>query len=60
MRDPNPVLVLENEILYGQSGDVPKGDDWLLPSGQARIVQGGDDVTIVSFARGMVYAMEAA
>ncbi|MEM8975306.1 MAG: pyruvate dehydrogenase complex E1 component subunit beta [Pseudomonadota bacterium] len=60
VRDPNPVLVLENEILYGQSGDVPKGDDWLLPIGQARIVQDGDDVTIVSFARGMVYAMEAA
>ena len=60
VRDPNPVLVLENEILYGQSGDVPKVEDWLLPIGQARIVQEGDDVTIVSFARGMVYAMEAA
>ncbi len=60
VRDPNPVLVLENEILYGQSSDVPKMDDWLLPIGQARIAQEGDDVTIVSFARGMVYAMEAA
>ena len=60
VRDPNPVLVLENEILYGQSGDVPKGDDWLLPIGQARIARAGDDVTIVSFARGMVYALEAA
>ena len=60
VRDPNPVLVLENEILYGQSGDVPKVDDWLLPIGQARIAREGDDVTIVSFARGMVYALEAA
>lgn len=60
VRDPNPVLVLENEILYGQSGDVPKDDDWLLPIGQARIARAGDDVTIVSFARGMVYALEAA
>ncbi len=60
VRDPNPVLVLENEILYGQSDDVPKGDDWTVPIGQARIARDGDDVTIVSFARGMVYALEAA
>ena len=60
VRDPNPVLILENEILYGQSGDVPKGDDWTVPIGQARIAREGDDVTIVSFARGMVHALEAA
>jgi pyruvate dehydrogenase E1 component beta subunit len=60
IRDPNPVLVLENEILYGQSGEVPKGDDWTIPIGQARIARSGEDVTIVSFARGMTYAMEAA
>ena len=60
VRDPNPVLVLENEILYGQSGDVPKSDDWTVPIGQARIARDGDAVTIVSFARGMQYALDAA
>jgi pyruvate dehydrogenase E1 component beta subunit len=59
IRDPNPVLVLENEILYGASGPVPKGE-WLVPIGEARIARPGSDVTIVSFARGMVYALEAA
>ena len=60
IRDPNPVIVLENEILYGQSGDVPKGDDWVLPIGQARIAREGSDVTVVSFSRGMNYALDAA
>jgi pyruvate dehydrogenase E1 component beta subunit len=60
IRDPNPVLVLENEILYGSSGPVPKVADWLVPIGKARIARPGRDVTIVSFARGMVYALEAA
>ncbi|MEM9029707.1 MAG: pyruvate dehydrogenase complex E1 component subunit beta [Pseudomonadota bacterium] len=60
IRDPNPVLVLENEILYGTSGDVPKLDDWLVPIGRARIARSGDHVTIVSFLRGMVFALEAA
>ena len=60
IRDPNPVIVLENEILYGQSGEVPKSEDWLVPIGRARIARAGDDVTIVSFARGMVYALDAA
>ena len=60
IRDPNPVLVLENEMLYGASGPVPKIDDWLVPIGKARIARPGRDVTIVSFARGMVYALEAA
>ena len=59
IRDPNPVLVLENEILYGSSGPVPKGE-WLVPIGKARIARAGIHVTIVSFARGMVYALEAA
>jgi pyruvate dehydrogenase E1 component beta subunit len=59
IRDPNPVLVLENEILYGSSGPVPKGE-WLVPIGKARIARAGSHVTIVSFARGMVYALEAA
>jgi pyruvate dehydrogenase E1 component beta subunit len=60
IRDPNPVLVLENEVLYGASGLVPKVDDWLVPIGKARIARPGTHVTIVSFARGMVYALEAA
>jgi pyruvate dehydrogenase E1 component beta subunit len=59
IRDPNPVLVLENEILYGASGPVPKGE-WLVPIGKARIARAGSHVTIVSFARGMVYALAAA
>ena len=59
IRDPNPVLVLENEMLYGASGPVPKGD-WIVPIGKARIARAGIHVTIVSFARGMVYALDAA
>jgi pyruvate dehydrogenase E1 component beta subunit len=60
IRDPNPVLVLENEMLYGMSGPVPKVEDWLVPIGKARIAREGRDVTIVSFARGMQYALAAA
>ena len=60
IRDPNPVLVLENEVLYGSSGPVPKVADWLVPIGKARVARPGTHVTIVSFARGMVYARAAA
>lgn len=60
IRDPNPVVFLENEVLYGQSFDVPKMDDFVLPIGKARIHKAGDDVTIVSFGIGMKYAIEAA
>jgi pyruvate dehydrogenase E1 component beta subunit len=60
IRDPNPVIVLENEILYGASGPVPKVEDWLVPIGKARIARRGRDVTIVSWSRGMVYALDAA
>ncbi len=60
IRDPNPVIFLENEILYGASGPVPKVDDWLVPIGKARIARAGDHVTIVSWSRGMAYALEAA
>lgn len=60
IRDPNPVVFLENEVLYGQSFDVPKMDDFVLPIGKARIHKTGDDVTIVSFGIGMKYAIEAA
>ncbi len=60
IRDPNPVVFLENELLYGTSGEVPKTADWVLPIGKARVARPGRDVTIVSFSRGMVYALDAA
>jgi len=60
IRDPNPVLVLENELLYGSSGQVPKLDDWTVPIGKARVARSGTAVTIVSFARGVIYALDAA
>jgi pyruvate dehydrogenase E1 component beta subunit len=60
IRDPGPVVFLENEILYGQSFEVPKLDDFVLPIGKARIARTGSDVTIVSFSRGMAYALDAA
>jgi pyruvate dehydrogenase E1 component beta subunit len=60
IRDPNPIVFLENEILYGQSFEVPKLADFVLPIGKARIARGGLDVTIVSYSRGMAYALEAA
>lgn len=60
IRDPNPVIFLENEILYGQSFDVPDVEDHVLPIGKARIHKEGSDVTIVSFSIGMTYAIEAA
>ncbi|MDA7430296.1 pyruvate dehydrogenase complex E1 component subunit beta [Primorskyibacter aestuariivivens] len=60
IRDPNPVIFLENEILYGKSFDVPKLDDYTVPFGKARIWREGEDVTIVSFGIGMTYALEAA
>jgi len=59
IRDPNPIIFLENEILYGQSFEVPKGDH-VLPIGKARIDRVGKDVTIVSFGIGMTYARKAA
>ena len=60
IRNPNPVVFLENEILYGQSGPVPKMDDFVLPLGKARIARPGTDVTLVSFSIGMTYALKAA
>lgn len=60
IRDPNPVVFLENEILYGQSFDVPDVEDWVLPIGKARVHKTGNDATIVSFGIGMKYAVEAA
>ncbi|MCA3554898.1 pyruvate dehydrogenase complex E1 component subunit beta [Aestuariivirga sp.] len=60
IRDPNPVVFLENEILYGRSFEVPRVDDWLVPIGKARIARAGHHVTIVSFGIGMTYALAAA
>jgi pyruvate dehydrogenase E1 component beta subunit len=60
IRDPNPVIFLENEILYGRSFDVPKSEDFLVPIGKAKVVRPGSDVTIVSFGIGMNYALGAA
>jgi pyruvate dehydrogenase E1 component beta subunit len=60
IRDPNPVIFLENEILYGQSFPVPKLDDFTVPIGKARIHRAGKDVTIIAFSIGMTYALKAA
>ncbi len=60
IRDPNPVIFLENEILYGRSFDVPDLPDYTVPFGKARIWRQGGDVTLVSFGIGMKYALEAA
>ena len=60
IRNPNPVIFLENEILYGQSFEVPKLDDFTVPIGKARVHREGKDVTLVSFAIGMTYAIKAA
>jgi pyruvate dehydrogenase E1 component beta subunit len=56
----NPVIFLENEILYGQSFPVPKLDDYVVPIGKAKVVRAGSDVTIVSWSMGMTYALKAA
>jgi pyruvate dehydrogenase E1 component beta subunit len=60
IRDPNPVIFLENEILYGRSFEVPDLPDYTVPFGKARIARGGSDVTIVSFGIGMALALDAA
>jgi pyruvate dehydrogenase E1 component beta subunit len=60
IRDPNPVIFLENEIMYGKSFEVPDLPDFTVPFGKARIWREGTDVTIVSFGIGMTYALEAA
>ena len=60
IRDPNPIMFLENEILYGQSFPVPKVDDYLVPIGKAKVVRPGNNVTIVSWSMGMSYALKAA
>ncbi len=60
IRDPNPVVFLENEILYGKTFPVPKLDDYLVPIGKAKIARPGKDVTIVAWSIGMTWALEAA
>jgi len=60
IRDPNPVIFLENEILYGRTFDVPMVEDYTVPFGKARVWREGHDVTIASFGIGMTYALEAA
>src|ERR1700744_964191 len=60
IRDPNPVIFLENEMLYGHSGEVPKLDDYVIPIGKARVVRTGGHVTIISWSNGMSYALKAA
>jgi pyruvate dehydrogenase E1 component beta subunit len=60
IRDPNPVLILENEMLYGTTFDVPDDDDFTLPIGRAKIVRAGDDVTITAFSLMVGRALEAA
>ncbi|MEM8770964.1 MAG: pyruvate dehydrogenase complex E1 component subunit beta [Pseudomonadota bacterium] len=60
IRDPNPVVFLEHELLYGDKMDVPDVDDWVLPIGKAKIARQGSDVTIVSYSRGVKFSLEAA
>ncbi|MCC1493407.1 pyruvate dehydrogenase complex E1 component subunit beta [Cognatishimia sp. F0-27] len=60
IRDPNPVIFLENEILYGQSFDVPDDPDYSVPFGKARLWREGTDVTLVSFGIGMTHTLKAA
>ena len=60
IRSEDPVVFLENELLYGRSFEVPKVEDWVLPIGKARIMREGKDVTIVSYSIGVGLALEAA
>ncbi|MDH3738104.1 MAG: pyruvate dehydrogenase complex E1 component subunit beta, partial [Alphaproteobacteria bacterium] len=60
IRDPNPIIFLENELLYGQSFDVPTSDDFTVPIGRAKVVREGSDVTITAFSLMVARALEAA
>ena len=60
IRDPNPVVFLEHELMYGDTMDVPDVEDWVLPIGKAKVVRAGSDVTIVSYSRGVKFSLEAA
>ncbi len=60
IRDPNPVVVLEHELLYGNKFEVPTGDDYLVPIGKAKVVRPGTDVTLIAYSRSVLFALEAA
>jgi pyruvate dehydrogenase E1 component beta subunit len=60
IRDKNPVVFLENEMLYGHTGEVPKLDDYIVPIGKAKVARKGKDVTLISWSNGMNYALKAA
>jgi pyruvate dehydrogenase E1 component beta subunit len=60
IRDPNPVVFLEHEMLYGHEFDVPEGVDWVLPIGKAKVRRQGDGVTLVSYSRMVGFCLEAA
>ncbi len=60
IRDPNPVIFLEHEMMYGQSGEVPKLDDFVLPIGKAKVAREGKHVTLISWSHGMTYTLKAA
>jgi pyruvate dehydrogenase E1 component beta subunit len=60
IRDPNPVVFLENEMLYGHEFDVPEGEDWIVPIGKAKVRREGADVTITALSRMVGFALEAA
>lgn len=63
IRDPNPVVFLENENLYGEAFDTPEEvarDDFVLPIGKAKVMKSGSDVTIVAYSRNVKYSLEAA
>src|SRR5438876_3898235 len=60
IRDPNPVIILENELLYGHTSPVPVHDDWIVPIGKARVLRAGDAVTVVAHSRMVEVALAAA
>jgi pyruvate dehydrogenase E1 component beta subunit len=60
IRDPNPVVFLENEMMYGQESDVPEGVDWVLPIGKAKVRREGTGVTLVSYSRMVGFCLQAA
>jgi pyruvate dehydrogenase E1 component beta subunit len=60
IRDPNPVIFLEHEMMYGQTGEVPKLDDFVVEIGKARVARQGSHVTLISWSHGMTYALKAA
>jgi pyruvate dehydrogenase E1 component beta subunit len=60
IRDPNPVIFLEHELVYGQTHEVPDHPDWIVPIGKARVARKGTDVTLIAFSRMVQYSLEAA